>query len=364
MDTKFLYARITILMLLSLFVSCGPKVNQSSKKFIIYPPPPEKAKIQYLTSFSSSKDIVKQSAFSKSIVGEDKIQPILKPYGIYAHKGKIYICDVNIAGLEIIDLEKKEFNYFIPKDQYQLKLPLNCFIDNNDLLYITDIKLQKVFVFDSKNEYVTSFGKKENIKPTDIFVESNKLWVVDSGNNRVNVYNKDTYNFEYYFPKSERGDNSFLYMPTNIFVSKDKVYVSDMAAGNVKIYTHTGKLLNTIGKYGDRIGDFVRPKGIAVDLESNLYVVDASFENVQIFDKEGNLLLFFGGTYKGPGGMWLPIKIRIDYDNLQYFEEYVNPKMDLEYLIFVTNQFGPDKISVYGKVNEKGSKNVLKSNNK
>jgi len=43
----------------------------------------------------------------------------------------------------------------------------------------------------------------------------------------------------------------------------------------------------------------------------------------------------------------------IDYDNLKYFEEYVDKSFDLKYLIFVTNQYGPDRISVYGFVEDK-----------
>lgn len=356
MKSKFYQKILIVFTIFSLLNACSPKINQSTNNAIIYPPPPDAARIQYLTSISDSKDIVKQSGFSMSIVGEDKTLSILKPYGMFVRNGKMYVCDVNISGLEIIDLENKQFNYFIPKDQYQLKLPLNCYVDEDEQLYVTDIKLQKVVVFDASGNYVTSFGKKENQKPTDIFVQGDKIWVVDSGNHRVNVYDKETYAFDFYFPKSEQDDESYLFKPTNIFVSENKVYVTDMAGSNVKIYSHKGKYLSAVGKYGDRIGDFVRPKGIAVDKEENLYVVDASFENVQIFDKDGKLLLYFGGAYKGPGGMWLPIKVRIDYDNLQYFEQYVDPNYNLEYLIYVTNQFGPDKINVYGKIEDKESK--------
>jgi hypothetical protein len=82
-------------------------------------------------------------------------------------------------------------------------------------------------------------------------------------------------------------------------------------------------------------------------------VVDAGFENVQIFDKEGQLLMFFGGPYNGPGDMWLPAKVIIDYNNLEYFQKYVHNNFNLKYLIFVTNQYGPDKVNVYGFVEEK-----------
>ncbi|WP_457618285.1 6-bladed beta-propeller [Lutibacter sp.] len=336
-----------------IFISCSPRINKASSiEKVIYPAPPDSAKIQYLTSISSSQDVTeKQSAFSKSVIGEKQVLPILKPYGLFMRNGKLYICDVSLGGgLEIIDFENKEFNYFIPEGQYRLKLPLNCYVDKNDFLYVVDISLRKVAVFNKERKYITSFGKKENIKPSDVFVTENNIFVSDSGNNRINVYNKKDYEFEYYFPKTESGNKSFLYKPANITISNNKVYVSDMGSGNIKIYTTKGKYLNTISRYGKNIGELVRPKGIAVDKKSNLYVVDASFENIQIFNEKGELLMFFGGHYKSKGDMWLPTKVMIDYDNLKYFKKYVDPKFDLKYLIFVANQYGPDKVSVYGRI--------------
>ena len=351
MRSKFIF----FIALLLFFISCSPRIyNKSVKETIVYPSLPDTARIQYLTSISNSEDIVhKQSAFARSVVGESKVLPIIKPYGVFMRNGKLYICDIAIGGLEIIDLEKRTFNYFIPQGQNQLKLPLNCFVDTNDQLYVADITLQRIVVFDSLGKHITSFGKKENLKPSDVYVYKNKIYVADSGNNRINVYNKNTYEFEYYFPKSEKGDDSFLYRPANIAVSDDKVYVSDMGNSVITILTHKGEYINTIGKLGKSIGDFVRPKGIAVDHEDNIYVVDGSFENVQIFNKDSKLLLFFGGAYKGHGDMWLPTSVNINYDSMKYFEQYVDPRYDLKYLIIVANQFGPDKISVYGRIEPK-----------
>ncbi len=344
---------IISILFLFIFISCSPRINKATTaKKVIYPAAPATPRIQYLTSISSSLDIAKkQSAFTKSIVGENQILPIYKPYGLFMRNGKLYICDVSLGGgLEIIDFEKKDFSYFVPEGQYKLKLPINCYVDENNTLYIADITLQKIFVFDSDGTYITSFGKDKNIKPSDVFVNSQNIFVADSGNNRINVYNKETYKFEYYFPKSESGDINYLYKPANLTITNNKVYVSDMGSGDIKIFTLKGTYLKTISKYGKNIGDLVRPKGIAVDKEENIYVVDASFENVQIFNKKGELLLFFGGHYRSKGDMWLPTKVMIDYDSLKYFEKYVDPKFDLKYLIFVANQYGPDKVSVYGRI--------------
>ncbi len=108
-----------------------------------------------------------------------------------------------------------------------------------------------------------------------------------------------------------------------------------------------------MGKYGNGYGMFVRPKGIAVDREGVLYVVDAGFQNVQMFNEQGQLLMFFGGPYQGPGTMYLPAKVTIDYENVDLFRDRVHRGLEAKYLVIVTNQYGPDKISIYARVEPK-----------
>ena len=46
--------------------------------------------------------------------------------------------------------------------------------------------------------------------------------------------------------------------------------------------------------------------------------------------------------------MYMPVSIRIDYDNVDLFRKYAVDGAKLEFLVLVTNQFGPNKVSVYG----------------
>ena len=343
---------LSLLPLLFLLPSCSNHVSRSRKKkeIVIYPAPPDTARVQFLTSFSSSENTIgKQSLVAKYIFGEADPKPVRKPYGITTHKGKIYICDTGIGGIEIVDLAKNTFEYFAPTGKGQLKLPLNCSVDEDGTMYIADGQRQQVVVFDSSGNYVTCLGDAEHFKPTDVAVEEGRIWVTNIKGNRIEVFDKSTMAKVASFPDAEKGKPEFLYSPTNLFVTPSRVYVSDMGDFKVKIYDHSGKFLSAVGGNGSKPGQFVRPKGIAVDRESNLYVVDAGFENTQIFNSEGRVLMFFGGPYKEkPGDMWLPAKVAIDYEDLDHFRKYVDPAYDLQYLIFVTNQYGPDKVNVYG----------------
>ncbi|MBI5409919.1 MAG: hypothetical protein HZA14_11185, partial [Nitrospirae bacterium] len=97
------------------------------------------------------------------------------------------------------------------------------------------------------------------------------------------------------------------------------------------------------------LGALARPKGLDVDREGHLFVVDTAFENVQIFDVEtADLLLFFGGFGPEPGSMYMPNGIYVDYHNVEYFKKYADKDFNLKYLVYVGNMLGEHKLNVYG----------------
>ena len=349
--------KTTILVLsgLMLLVACASKKGMTTNALppVYYPEQTDSAKVQYLTSFTSSFDIQKkQSSFNKAMVGNVAPLSIVKGYGVEYHKGRIYVSDIGFGGFDVLDLNTKAFTYFKPQGRGKLKGSVNASLDANGNIYAVDISEKKVNYYTKEHKYLGSFGTKENIAPSDVKVLNDKIWVCDSKGNRINVYDKATKSFLDYFPKAAEGDDNFLFSPTNLDVGPDKIYVSDMGDGTVKVYNYQGDHIQTIASFGIQMGQLYRPKGVAVDKEGNVYVVDANFQNIQIFDKEGKLLLFFGGPTGDRGGMYLPTSVAISYDT-GLFEHYVDPKYDLKYLIFMANQFGPQRINVYGRIERK-----------
>jgi len=328
-----------------------PKLNHQP---VIFPQPPDTARIQFLTSFSTSVDITGQrSSFARYVMGDEPGKPIHKPYGITIHNGKIYICDSMLPGLEIIDLQKQHFDYFTPSGPGQLKKPLNCAVDKNDNLYIADVGRRQVVLFDKLGAYRATIGDGYLSKPTDVVVYKNKIWICDLDAHQIKVFDQSSAKLLFSFPEAAQNSPQYLFSPTNINIFDQKIYITDTGDARIKVFDTNGKFINPVGSYGKRPGQFVRPKGLALNNEGSLYVVDAAFENVQIFNNQSRLLMFFGGNLKGPGQMWLPAGITIDYENLNYFQKYVYPKFDLKYLIFVTNQYGPARVNVYGFVQTK-----------
>lgn len=350
-----MYLKISLFVIaVSILFGCSKSISPGgiAPKSIFYPSPPDTARLQFLKKISNSGDVIgKERWFKRFILGSDEVKHIGKPYGVTVHNKKIYICDTFKRGLDIIDLEKNSFSEFIPSGQGALKLPLNCFVDDKGYLFVADADRKQIVVYTPELDYFYSFGDLENFKPTDVFIADNKIWVVNILGHQVHVYNNDhSFSLVKKFPSPQKDSTGYLFSPTNMFISDSIAYVTDFGDFKIKRYTHDGVFIDAVGTYGENLGQFTRPKGIAVDKQSNLYVVDAGFENTQIFDKDGKLLMFFGGNYKGPGDLWLPAKVTIDYEHTKYFEQYVDKGFKLIYLILVTSQFGPDKLNVYGYV--------------
>jgi sugar lactone lactonase YvrE len=282
---------------------------------------------------------------------------IIKPYGVTVHKEKVYICDTGARGLEVLDLSEGSFEFFVPGGKGELKLPINCCVDERGYLFIADANRKQIVVFDHDGKYLHAFGEAEDFRPTDVVVYQGRIWVANVQDHALYVYGTEDYRLIGKVPDLAAEEDGFIRQPTNIFINDNTLYVSDFGDFNVKKFSLDGEFLGVIGAYGNGPGRFTRPKGIALDREENLYVVDAAFENVQIFNNAGALLMHFGGAYKGNGAMWLPAAVEISYENLSFFEPYVDDSYELKYLIYVTNQYGPAKVNVYGFVEEKPNYN-------
>jgi DNA-binding beta-propeller fold protein YncE len=319
-----------------------------------FPTAPDPPRIQYLTAFSSLKDVEQQSAFNRFVVGEKPDVKLDKPYGVAVFDGKIYVCDTN-TGIVVFDLKHQSFEPLKGAvGPGRLTQPLNISIESEGTKYVADPARGQVVAFDRNDDYLKAYGLPGGWRPVDAVPLEDRLYVADPGNGLVKVFDKQSGELIKHF--GDKGDPSErLDRPTNLAFDGDgDLYVTDVGRFQVVKFDRDGHFKGTIGQPGDNLGHFARPKGIAVDREGHLYAVDAAFNNVQIFNKEGRLLMFFGEDSDKPGGLLLPAKVTIDYDNLPYFQQYVEPGFEPEYLVFVISQFGPRLVNVFAYGKQKG----------
>jgi len=304
-------------------------------------------RIQFLKSYSGEIDLEAEnkSQFAEFVLGsETEPKPTLnKPYGVALRDNKLYAVDTRGNGYVVFDLILKQFRLV-----GGMQKPINITIDEEGNKYVTDTMLNEIAVFDANDERIMTFHGVDEYKPSDVAVLGNKIFVADLLNNKIQVLDKATGQKIYTIADAGSGKGK-LYHPTNLAIAADDtILVSDTSNFRVAEFTQDGRYIGQLGEIGTSLGKFARPKGIAVDREGRIYVVDAAFESIQLFNSDGQLLMFFGSSGVGPGQLDLPTDIYIDYTSVAYFQQYAEPGFKLEYIIVVANQFGPNKINVYG----------------
>lgn len=110
-------------------------------------------------------------------------------------------------------------------------------------------------------------------------------------------------------------------------------YCSVCHGGNFRVqkFDKDEKFISSFGALGRQSGQFSRPKEAAVDPSGNVYVVDASFGNFQIFNPEGKLLMAIGSRSNttGPARYSLPSGIAADDDGRIYVVEQFFSRVDV-----------------------------------
>jgi DNA-binding beta-propeller fold protein YncE len=279
------------------------------------------------------------------------ILPIGKPYGGYAGGGKIYVCDSDAGAVLKLDLVARKMGVVKPDAPGAIQSPLNMAVDANGWLYVVDMARQQLVILDANENFMAMVGQKGKTKPMDVALTGDRIYLSDVDAHCVHVLDKATRTNLFDIPRREDVTNvqRRLFQPINLALdAKGNVIVSDLGASRVQIYDADGKFIRSFGEHGNNLGDFTRNKGVAADRNGIIYVVDAAFQNVQMFDEKGRLLMSFGGPQVDQASMELPAKVLMDYDDVPLFQKYAAPGFQVEHLIIVMNQFGPNKVAVYG----------------
>lgn len=345
MYKKLAYYFISACLVTFLLNSCSSRGHKEGE-FVppAYPPPPEKPRFIYERTLRTSFDVKESSAmerfktFATGSVGSG--YGLQKPYGVAVYQGRVYVTDTVQRVVLVFDVPGKDFLIIGQEGAGQLVKPIGVAIDrNNGTLYVADNSAKRVVVFDKDGKYLRAIGGSEYFRrPSGVAVspDGSQIYVVDTGgvdSQEHHMYIFDAFSGEHLKTVGERGTEFGQFnLPLQAAAAPDgTIYVVDGGNFRIQGFTPDGSYKNTFGAIGRRSGQFSRPKGIATDKDGNVYVVDAAFGNFQIFNSQGQLLLFVGdrGFDGKPGEYMLPAGVAVDEDGRVYMVDQYFKKVDV-----------------------------------
>ncbi|MEH6992686.1 6-bladed beta-propeller [Neobacillus drentensis] len=211
------------------------------------------------------------------------------PYGIAGDKDEqVYIADMYNGNISIFT-SKGEFIKYFPDEDKLIQSPGGLRI-YDEKLYVTDIKSNKLFIFDLNGKKLMEIGgagqdEGKFIAPNAVAVDDdNQIYVTDSGNNRVQVFNKDG-KFIRIINGSEDGKGTPLFVnPRGVAVdSKGTVYIVSNLSHNIYAYDQDGKKVRELGGMGTENGQLYLPNGLFIDDRDAIFVTDTINQRISLF---------------------------------------------------------------------------------
>ena len=249
---------------------------------------------------------------------------LMRTYGVGVDsKGNIYAADQGVAAVFIFDPQDKGHVELIGNGrQARFGMIAGVALDDDDRLFVSDASLRHVVVFNPQHEQEAAFGADVLVRPAGVAIDRDNrfVYVADTGNDVVDVFDADSYKFLRQIGKpSKKHDQTgpgIFSLPEGVAVdSEGNVYVTDTFNDRIEIFDADGQFISTFGKNGDGPADFERPKGIAIDCDGHIWVVDATQNRVKVFDNQGRLLVYFGGAGYYPGQFMGPWGIAVGPSN-------------------------------------------------
>lgn len=262
-------------------------------------------------------------------------------------QGRIYVAESNGGVIQVFDDTNKYVTGF--GDDIPLEFPYGVALDDNGNIYVSDYSLEKIFKFDSAFQLVTSWGghgtaNGKLFKPAGIAVHGQRLYVVEVGNNRVQVFDLNGI-FKKKFGAVGSGDGQF-YGAYGIAVDNaGNVYVADTGNNRLQKFNKKFKWVATWGSLGTGNGAFNYPRLMAFDSIGRLFVADEKNNRVQILDKNGIFLGKFGKKGTGNGQFKGPVGVAVDPSgNIVHVSDRMNARVERWYKQGFTPQPLPDLV--------------------
>ena len=215
---------------------------------------------------------------------------------------------------------------------------------NASYIFVADSNNNRVQVFNNSSPYswITTIGgtygagSYEFRWPQDVAVDSSgNIYVADNENHRIQKFTSSRiYNLTY-------GTTGIPYLtdqqhynaPTGVAVSADgSIYISEGRGRRIVKIKSDGTPLWKIGENGvdgDDINHFSWPEGIAVGQDGRVFVADSENHRIQVFDSSGGFLASIGSYGSGNGQFDYPKGVAMDKNGNLYVADTNNCRIQI-----------------------------------
>ncbi|RJQ33300.1 MAG: hypothetical protein C4562_01055 [Actinobacteria bacterium] len=248
-------------------------------------------------------------------VDNDKEASLKSPMSVAVYKGLVAVTDSD-SGL--VKFYRKDGSYLSQIKIAQGSYPISIAYSPDGTLFVAD-KISGVYVFPDTKTEKGRFKLPIQTSPLCLTTTETHVYIFDSSTGQILKIPYAELKKSNYKPKRF---GSFDYI--NGLAYKNKLYMAESNTGFVSTTTDGSKIKKWQTK-------FSLPRGIAIDDQARVHIVDTFANTIKVFDLSEKYLFSYGSAGKEDGEVNFPNGIAIDDRNSHI---YVTDKANSRVVVF------------------------------
>lgn len=307
---------------------------------LVWPPQPEVPRYLYIGDLIGEQNFVGPGDNARNTLGKiwaavaglgfsrQRLEQLQRPQGIaVGAQGRVYVTDASRQAIFVFDEAEGKVEIWGNESQgVALQSPVGIVV-LEDSVWVADSELGALLKYDLEGNLVAVLGSDVLDRPTGLAADHERglIYVADTRRHEIKVL--DTLGNLVGLVGGPGSGIAEFNAPTYLAFANGLLYVSDTLNARVQVIDPDTGPVRTVGKRGLYVGDLTRPKGVAVDGDENLYVIESYYDHLLIYDNKGDLLLSIGGSGKLAGRFFQPAGIAIDRHNRIFIADMFNGRV-------------------------------------
>ncbi len=310
-------------------------------RHIYFPPPPASPRYSYAGELSGERNFhyeKQEKKFAQKLFelltgvgdGSGRELELLRPQAVATDSsGRVFISDMGHSAVFVFDSVEGEARLLKRLDQSRTFIaPSGIAIGPDGTIFVADAEVGLVARIDATGRTFAPIGEGVLKRPTGVVFDKTqqRIFVADTEEGMIKAFDLDgRLVMTIGQPGVELGEFN---RPTYMAIWRNELYVTDTFNSRIQIFDlDSGQPIRAIGTRGTYVGQFAIPKGIALDSEGNIYVIESLFDHLLVFNREGRLLLPIGGTGYTSGNFYLPAGLWVDEGDRVYVADMYNGRV-------------------------------------